>query len=154
MRHFRYWCTSAVVTVMWKTSHILDSCAQLPHHKWRASQSAQLYDSSAYNQRTVSGTKYQLQCVGNHDGNVVILQVVPGVPQMLTQDQKEHCMQIWQVLLNQYKAESDSFIGCIVTCDNMWCHHYKLESKWQFTERWDEGNFPLKKKVQGASLSE
>ena len=56
------------------------------------------------------------------------------VPQMLTQEHKEHCMQVCQDLLNQYGAESDSFLNGIITGDETWCHHYELESKWQSME--------------------
>ena len=52
------------------------------------------------------------------------------VPQMLTQKEKEHHMQVFQDLLNQYKAEADSFLDCIITGVGMWCHHCELESKW------------------------
>jgi len=37
------------------------------------------------------------------------------VPRMLTQEHKEHCMQICQDLLNQYEAEGDSFLDRIIT---------------------------------------
>jgi len=49
------------------------------------------------------------------------------VPQMLTQEPKEHCMQVYQDLLNQYEAEGDSFLEYIISSDKTWCHHYKLE---------------------------
>ena len=32
------------------------------------------------------------------------------VPQMLTEEQKGHCLQVFQDLWNQYKAEGDSFL--------------------------------------------
>ena len=56
------------------------------------------------------------------------------VPQMLTQEHKEHCVQVCQDLLNQYEAEGNSLLDCIITGDKTWCHHYKLESKWQSME--------------------
>ena len=34
---------------------------------------------------------------------------------MLTQEQKEHHMQVCQDLLNQYEAEGDSFLNHIIT---------------------------------------
>ena len=34
--------------------------------------------------------------------------------QMLTQKQKEHGMEVCQVLLNQSEAEGDSFMDCII----------------------------------------
>ena len=51
------------------------------------------------------------------------------VPRMLTQEHKEHRMQVCQDLLNQYEAEGDSFLDRIITGDETWCHHYKPESK-------------------------
>jgi len=56
------------------------------------------------------------------------------VPRMLTQEHKEHCMQVCQGLLNQYEAEGDSFLDRIITGDKTWCHHYKPESKRQSME--------------------
>ena len=53
------------------------------------------------------------------------------VPKMLTQWQKEHHKQIYQDLLNQYEDEGNSFLDCITTGNEMWCHHYELESKQQ-----------------------
>jgi hypothetical protein len=53
---------------------------------------------------------------------------------MLTQEHKEHCIQDCQDLLNQYKAEGDSFLDRIITSDERWCHHYELESKLQSME--------------------
>jgi len=50
---------------------------------------------------------------------------------MLTQEQKEHHMQVYQVLLNKYEAEDNSFLDHIITTDMLWRHQYKLESKWQ-----------------------
>ena len=39
------------------------------------------------------------------------------VPQMLTQEQKEHHMQVCQDLLNQYKASGNNFLGLSITSD-------------------------------------
>jgi len=47
---------------------------------------------------------------------------------MLTQEHKEHHMQVCQDLLNQCEVEGDSFLDRIITGDVM-CHHYQLESK-------------------------
>ena len=49
------------------------------------------------------------------------------IPQMITQEQKEHHMKVSQDLLNQYEAEGDSFLYHIITHDKTWCHHYKPE---------------------------
>ena len=56
------------------------------------------------------------------------------VPQMLSQEQKEHHVQVFKDLLNQYEAEGGSFPCHIITSDETWYHHYKLASKWQFME--------------------
>ena len=50
------------------------------------------------------------------------------VSRILTQEQKEHRMQICQDILNQYEDEGDSFLGHIIAGDNMWCNHCELES--------------------------
>jgi len=61
------------------------------------------------------------------------------VPQMLTQEHKEHHMQICQYLVNQYEAEGDSCLDCIITTSrsqngspwsgNMWIPHWRKSSK-------------------------
>jgi len=56
------------------------------------------------------------------------------VPQVLTQEHKEHCMKVCQDLLNQNEAEGDSFLDHIITGDETWCHHYEPESKQQSME--------------------
>ena len=56
------------------------------------------------------------------------------VPRMLTQEHKEHRMQVCQDLLNQYEAECDSFLDRIITGDETWCHHYEPEAKLQSME--------------------
>jgi len=66
---------------------------------------------------------------------------------MLTQEHKEHRMQVCQDLLNQYEGEGDSFLDCIITDDETWCHHYEPESKQQSME-WRHVNSPSKKKFK------
>ena len=39
---------------------------------------------------------------------------------MLTQEQKEHCMQDCQDLLNQYSAKGGSFLDHFITSDKTW----------------------------------
>ena len=65
---------------------------------------------------------------------------------MLTQVQKEQHIQVFQILLNQYKAEGECFLDCY--------HHQRCvvttmnwESKQQFTER-QHLNSPPKKKLK------
>ena len=69
------------------------------------------------------------------------------VPQMLTQEHKEHRMQVFRDLLNQYEAEGDSFLDRIITGDETWCHHYEPESKRQ-SMKWRHVKSPSKKKFK------
>jgi len=69
------------------------------------------------------------------------------VPQMLTQEHKEHHLQVCQDLSNQHEAEGESFLDCIITGDKMWCYHYEPESKRQSME-WRHVNSPSKKKFK------
>lgn len=50
---------------------------------------------------------------------------------MLTKEQNQHHMYIFQDIVNQYKAEGDNFLECIITCAEMWCYHCKPKSKQQ-----------------------
>ena len=69
------------------------------------------------------------------------------VPRMLTQEHKEHRMQVCQDLLNQYEAEGDGFLDRIVIGDETWCDHYEPESKRKSME-WRHVNSPSKKKFK------
>ena len=42
---------------------------------------------------------------------------------MLTREQKEHHVQVWPDQLNKYESESDSFLDCIITSDEMQCYY-------------------------------
>jgi hypothetical protein len=66
------------------------------------------------------------------------------VPWKLTQERKDHRIQVSQDLLNHYEAEGDSFLERIITSDEMWCHRYEPESKQQSME-WRHANPPSKK---------
>jgi len=68
------------------------------------------------------------------------------VPQNLTQEEKEHHMQICQELLNQNETEYDSLLNRIIIDDEMWHHNYSQESKWLPIEWWRE--FTNEEKVQ------
>jgi hypothetical protein len=73
---------------------------------------------------------------------------VRWVQQMLAQERiKNTHMQVCQDLLNQHKADSDSFPDRIITIDKMWCHQYEPESKQQSME-WRQVNSPSKKKFK------
>ena len=58
-----------VVTATWKTIHTPDSHVQLSHHKMK---SVSTSSSADYNQETVYGAEYQLQCIRNNGGSVGI----------------------------------------------------------------------------------
>jgi len=62
--------------------------------KWRVPQSAHQCKSMDDNQGTMYGAEYWLQCIRN-DGDCVGISKVCAkwVPQMLTQEKREHCMQ-------------------------------------------------------------
>ena len=51
-------------------------------------------------------------------------------------NRKDICMQVSQDLLNQYKAEGDSFPEHMVISDKTWYHHYKQESKQPMNSPW------------------
>ena len=71
------WCVSAVMTVTGKSSHVLDSHAQLSHHKMKSvsvSSSAQIGRLQDYNQGTVYRSEHQLQCTRNNSCNAAISQ--------------------------------------------------------------------------------
>jgi len=66
---------------------------------------------------------------------------------MLTQEHKEHRVQVCQDLLNQYVAEGDNFLDRIIAGDETWYHYYEPQSKRQSIE-WRHVNFPSKKKFK------
>ena len=113
------WYISAVATAMWKTSHFLDGHVQLSHHKMKC--------VSISSSMWISGSQ-----PGNYIWSWTLASVhARWVPWVLTQEQKECHRQVFQVLLNQYEAEGDSFLSRVITGDDMWCHHYETKSKWQ-----------------------
>lgn len=50
-------------------------------------------------------------------------------------------LQVCEDLLNQNKAEDDSFLDRVLTSDKTQCHQYKPESKQKFME-WQHVNIP------------
>ena len=103
--------------------------------KWRVSRSAHPCKSMDYDQGTVSGAEYQLQCVENSNDSVGILQSLCQIVPINAHTGTERTLYaICQDLMNWYRAEGDSSLDCIVTSDKTWCHHYEPESKWQFME--------------------
>ena len=93
--------------------------------KWRAFLSAHQCKSVDCDQGTLCRAEYQLQCVGNDCGIVGISQILHQVDPQVAH-RKKHCMQVWQNLLNQYKAEGDSFSDHIIHGDKIWCHRYEF----------------------------
>jgi hypothetical protein len=51
------------------------------------------------------------------------------VPKLLSDEQKNACVQIYETLLARCKNEGDTFLHHIVTVDETWCHHYTPELK-------------------------
>ena len=51
------------------------------------------------------------------------------VPRLLSDQQKTVRVQVSETLLEHYKEEGDAFIHRIVTCDEIWVHHYTPETK-------------------------
>jgi len=97
--------------------------------KWRLSWSAQC-ESADYNQGTVYEADCCLQCIRKNGEKLEYHKVCSRwVLWMLTQEQKEHCMQDCQDLLNQYSAKGGSFLDHFITSDKTWWHHYRPESK-------------------------
>ena len=74
------WCVSAVATGTWKTSQVPDGHAQLSHHKTKStliSSSTQI--GGLWPENCACAPYYcQLQCTGDNDGNIGILQFAPG----------------------------------------------------------------------------
>ena len=57
------------------------------------------------------------------------------VPRTLTQEEKNHRMQVCQDLLNQYEAEGDSFLDRIIAGEETWCNRSEPDSKQHSVER-------------------
>ena len=105
----------------------MDSCHTM---KWRAFLSACLYKLVDYNQGTVHRAEYWLQFVENGGGNIGILKHLHQVDPMNAHTGKWMHMQVCQDLLNLYNDESE-FPGLHHHHDEMWCHHWEPDSKWQ-----------------------
>ena len=66
---------------------------------------------------------------------------------MLTQEQKEHHIQVCEDLLNQSEAEGDGFLDHVITGNETRCCHYEPESKQQSLE-WQHMNSSSKKRFR------
>jgi len=120
------WCISAVA---WKTSHLPVCHAQPSHHRMKCV----LIIPFMWIDRLQPGN-----CLWSwitvslcwklwwQHWNIAKL-CAWWVLWMLTQEQKEHRMQVCQDLLNE--AEGDSFLDHIVTGNKTWSYQYKLDSK-------------------------
>ena len=79
------------------------------------------------------------------------------VPKHLTELHKQTCVDICQKHLGRYGNETDIFLDRIITGDETWVHHYKLESKRPSME-WKHPQSPCKKKfksqISAGTLSE
>lgn len=71
------------------------------------------------------------------------------VPRLLKAEQKTARLEICQRLLARYAEQGESFLKCIVTCDETWVHHYTPESK-QASMEWrkKEEAAPVKAKTR------
>ena len=66
------------------------------------------------------------------------------VPKLLSDDQKQHCIQVCKDMLERIGADPD-FLGCIITGDESWVFQYNLETKRQ-SQQWTTPNSPQHKK--------
>lgn len=69
------------------------------------------------------------------------------VPHILTQEEKEHCVQVCQDLLNKPGEKADSFQDHIITGEVMRCQYYETALKQQSESN---VNSPLNKKFKTA----
>lgn len=119
-------------TVAWKTSHVLDSNAQLSHHKMKSiliSSSMQILrlqpENSVQSWISVSvHWKRWLQCWN-------ITKFEQGDPTN-AHTETERTLWVFQHLLNKYRPEGDIFLDHIITSYGTWWHRYKKKSKWWF----------------------
>ena len=75
------------------------------------------------------------------------------VPQMLTQEQKQHCMHIFRDMLIQYEGEGDSFQDPIITRDETPVVSTLQARVTTAVHGVVTCEFPTEEKVQGATLS-
>lgn len=102
------WCVSAGAAVTWKTGHVPDGYAQLSHHEMNSTSVSSSVWIGGLQPRNCAWSwlltsvhqKWWWQCWKICES---------WIPEMLTQEWKEHYIQI-QDLLNQYVSESDSFL--------------------------------------------
>lgn len=125
-------------------SHIPDSHAQMSHMKRNVPQSAHLHKSANYRQGTVYTDEYWLQRFGHDGDNIGIsqsfLQGGPTNPHIGTKGTLYASLSgptepIW--------GQRWLFPGSHITSNEMWYHHYELESKQQW-----QVNSPLKKMLK------
>ena len=115
---------------------VMHSCHTM---KWRVSQIAHACKLVDYDQETVYGDEYQLQCIGNNDGKTGLSQSLLQVgPMNIGTERTLHA---------SLSAPTEPIRGWrwVITSDEMWCHHREPQSKWQPMER-QHVNSPLKEK--------
>ena len=142
------WHVSAVATATWKTSHVQDSRAQLSDHEMKSvsiSSSMRIGGLQLGNcvQSCISASVRWKQWWQHWN----IAKFAPGGSHKCSHRNIKNTVQVCPDLLNEYRAEGDSFLDHIITSDKTWCHHYKPESKWQSME-WRHVNSPSKKKFK------
>jgi histone-lysine N-methyltransferase SETMAR len=69
------------------------------------------------------------------------------VPRLLTVDQKRTCMKISEQCLERFNKNKTDFACPFITMDEIWIHHYILESKQQ-SKQWTEAGCSAPKKTR------
>lgn len=150
------WCISAVLTSMWKTSHVLNGHALLSHHTMNEEH---LYQLIHPNQQIMTS---ELCTELNISFSVLKMMVAMleyckvctrWVPKMLTWEEKEHRMQVCWDLLKQYEAENESFLDHIVTSDETWCQNSSPWSSDVWIPHWRKSSRSSPQQVKWCALS-
>jgi histone-lysine N-methyltransferase SETMAR len=73
------------------------------------------------------------------------------VPQMLTLEKKQKCVEICEELLKRYRKEGDQFLLNIVTGDESWIHHFDPEEK-RVSMHYRHTSSPRPKKILNSAI--
>jgi hypothetical protein len=66
---------------------------------------------------------------------------------LLSNEQKERCVQISAQLLDCYESEGDTFLCSLITCDGTWIQYFMPAIKKANTEWWHKDLPPLRGKL-------
>jgi hypothetical protein len=69
------------------------------------------------------------------------------VPKLLSNEQKETQVRISPQFLTHYERESDPFLHSLVTCDEVWVHHFMPETQ-RASMEWQHKYLPPLKKAK------